>query len=74
MDSPEIQRSLGRIEGQLETLAEEIRQHFKDDKTNFAAVESDIKKLERKVYYASGFVGALVFLIQNFKAYLFPSG
>ena len=74
MDENEIQRSLGRLEGKLDSLLLEIKQHFIDDKTNFNALDSRIQKVERKIYYASGIVGTCVFILQHFKSYIFPSG
>lgn len=70
----EVQRSLGRLEGKLDTLITSINQHFLDDKKAFSDLETRIQKVEKKVWYASGFVAAFAFLIQNFKSYIFPSG
>jgi hypothetical protein len=70
----EIQRSLGRLEGKLDSLITEIKQHFEDDKKNFSSIDTRIQKVEKKIYYASGFVAALIFIIQQFRSYIFPSG
>jgi hypothetical protein len=70
----EIQRSLGRLEGKLDSLILEIKQHFEDDKKNFSSIDTRVQKLEKKVWYASGFVAAIAFIIQNFKSYFLPSG
>ena len=74
MDDNEIQRSLGRVEGKLDLLLTEIKTHFEDDKTNFSSIDTRIQKVEKKIYYASGFVAALAFILQQFKSYIFPSG
>jgi hypothetical protein len=70
----EIHRSLGRLEGKLDILITEIKQHFEDDKKNFSSIDTRIQKVEKKIYYASGFVAALAFILQQFKSYIFPSG
>jgi hypothetical protein len=74
MAGDEIQRSLGRLEGKLDILITEIKQHFEDDKKNFSSIDTRIQKVEKKIYYASGFVAAIAFIIQHFKSYIFPSG
>ena len=70
----EIQRYLGRVEGKLDLLLTEIKTHFEDDKQNFSSIDTRIQKVEKKIYYASGFVAALAFILQQFKSYIFPSG
>ena len=74
MGNDEIQRSLGRVEGKLDLLLTEIKQHFEDDKKNFSSIDTRIQKVEKKIYYASGFVAAIAFIIHHFKSYIFPSG
>jgi hypothetical protein len=75
MDTKEdIQRSLGRLEGKLDILITEIKQHFEDDQNNFSSIDTRFQSVEKKIYYASGFVAAIVFISQQFKSYLFPSG
>ena len=57
------QRSLGRIEGKLDSLLDEIKRHFDDDHKNFARLDARIGRVQSKVNYFSGawaVVGAAV--------------
>jgi len=74
MDDNEIQHSLGRVEGKLDSLIAEIKTHSEDDKANFTNLDTRIQKVEKKIYYASGFAAATAFIAQHFKSYIFPSG
>jgi hypothetical protein len=62
----EIQRSLGRLEGKLDSLIAEIKQYFEDDKANFSSIDTGIQKVEKKVYYDFGLIAAIAFIIQHF--------
>lgn len=55
----ELQRSLGRIEGQLAELNKAILAHFQDDERNFHAVRQDVSGLQKKFWFASG-AGAML--------------
>jgi len=62
----EVQRSLGRIEGQLDGIAKMLKQHFEDDRRNFEAVDKRMGELGRslgnvkkKIWFGSGFSAAL---------------
>jgi hypothetical protein len=55
MGNDEIQRSLRRLEGTLDSLISEIK-HFEDDKKSFSSIDTRIQKVEKKICYASGFV------------------
>ena len=66
--SDEIQRTLGRIEGQLltnssvlEGLNEKLGRHFDDDREFQTSVSDRLGKIEKKVWWFSG-VGAAVAL------------
>jgi len=65
--SDEDQRSLGRIEGTLDSITGELRnirefliRHEHEDRTQFAEVKSDIAKINKKVLFGSGAVATLV--------------
>ena len=68
--SDEIQRTLGRIEGQLlsnssvlEAMNERIGQHFEDDNKFHEAITERIGKVEKKVWWATGALATCTFLV-----------
>jgi hypothetical protein len=68
----EIQRSLGRVEGKLDQIITGMASHESLDKDRFADANIEIQMLdkrvaglERKVWYASGVVGVLVFALSH---------
>lgn len=63
----EIQRSLGRIEGKLDSLSLSFMEHSKDDKEEFAAIKLRTAILEKKFYAAIGAL-TLVLAVPSFFA------
>jgi len=68
--SDEEQRSLGRIEGSLDSITGELRQirefmirHEHEDRTQFAEVKSDIAKINKKVLFGSGAVATMISVV-----------
>ena len=68
--SDEIQRALGRIEGQLITnssvldeLNEKLGRHFDDDRTFQADIIDRVGKVEKKVWWATGALAACTFIV-----------
>lgn len=61
--APPLERSLGRVEGKIDSLLEALKEHFEDDRENFSAMEKRIAGIEHKVYWFSGAwatVGAVI--------------
>lgn len=61
----EIQRTLGRIEGQLQSINTSFVQHMSDDAANFKEIKLGFSVMERKVYTWSGFIIALGFALTH---------
>lgn len=55
----ELERSLGRIEGKLDSLTDMMGQHFEDDKTSFSEIRHDVNKINKKMIFGSGFIAAI---------------
>ena len=55
----DIQRSLGRIEGKLDSLTETLKAHTADDAVNFIHLEKQQYQLQRVLWMA---VGVITFL------------
>lgn len=55
----DIQRSLGRLEGKVDSLIMQLTEHIKKDEVHWEKVS----KLERKVMYAAGIVATITFFI-----------
>jgi len=55
----ELQRSLGRLEGKVDSLIMQLTEHIKKDENAWAKVNA----LEKKVMYAAGAVGMITFLV-----------
>ena len=54
-----IQRSLGRLEGKVDSLIMQLTEHIKKDETAWAK----IVHIEKKQMWAAGVVATIVFLI-----------
>jgi hypothetical protein len=54
-----IQRSLGRIEGKLDSLVFALTEHTKDDALNFSIVDRQIDSLQRLTWMALGVISFL---------------
>lgn len=61
----EIQRSLGRIEGQLVSLNSSFMQHMQDDAANFKEIKLNQGIINKKQYTFSGILIALMFMITH---------
>lgn len=59
----DIQRSLGRIEGKLDSLGISFVQHARDDKDEFSIIKLRVATLEKKFW---SFAGALTLLLSIF--------
>lgn len=46
----DIQRSLGRVEGKLDSLRQDILRHFEDDKENFGSLQTRLRDVENNVH------------------------
>lgn len=55
----ELQRSLGRLEGKVDSLIMQLTEHIKKDEVSWEKVT----KLEKKVMYAAGIVATVTFFI-----------
>jgi hypothetical protein len=66
----EIQRSLGRIEGHLQSLGNTFTQHIQDDAANFKEIKLNLSNMQRKIYTYSGFIIAIGFAITHSKELL----
>jgi len=54
----DLQRSLGRLEGKVDSLIMQLTEHIKKDEVSW----DKVTKLEKKVMYAAGVVGMISFL------------
>lgn len=63
VDSPELYRSLGRIEGKLDSLASSFVAHLQEDASSFKEVKLRISNLEYKLVACIGALGVLGFLL-----------
>lgn len=61
----EIQRSLGRIEGQLQSLNAAFMQHMQDDAANFKELKLTQGITQKKLYTFSGMLIAVVFILTH---------
>lgn len=68
--STEIQRSLGRIEGQLQSIGTTFTQHIQDDASNFKEIKMGLSVMQKKIYTYSGFIIALGFALTHSKELL----
>lgn len=55
----ELQRSLGRLEGKVDSLIMQLTEHIKKDELAW----DKVTRLEKKVMYAAGIVATIVFFI-----------
>lgn len=55
----ELQRSLGRLEGKVDSLIMQLTEHIKKDEHAW----DKVTRLEKKVMYAAGIVATIVFFI-----------
>jgi hypothetical protein len=62
-ESAQIERSLGRIEGQLQSLNIAFMQHMQDDAANFKELKLNQGITQRKLYIFSGMLIAVMFMI-----------
>lgn len=60
-----IQRSLGRIEGQLSAISSSFIQHMQDDASNFKEVKLNINTLQKKLWTFGGIFLCLGFLLTH---------
>jgi hypothetical protein len=56
---PEVQRSLGRIEGKLDSISVALNGHFVDDNVRFGDLEKELRKLQQNKWFNSGFAAAI---------------
>lgn len=66
----EIQRTLGRIEGQLQSIGQTFTQHIQDDAANFKEIKLGLSVMQKKIYTYSGFIIAIGFLLTHSKELL----
>ncbi len=66
----EIQRSLGRIEGQLQSIGNTFTQHIQDDAANFKEIKLGLSVMQKKIYTYSGFIIAIGFALTHSKELL----
>lgn len=59
LDNANIQRSLGRIEGKLDALGNNLVNHTKEDYYNFEALNKQIDTLQRLNWMALGIIAFL---------------
>lgn len=63
----EVQRTLGRIESKLDSLADTFEQHIRDDKDNFKGLDLRVSTVEKKLYTAAGALALLYGVVTWFK-------
>lgn len=61
----EIQRSLGRIEGQLQAINTAFIQHMQDDASNFKELKLSQGITQKKLYTFSGMLIAIAFVLTH---------
>ena len=61
----EIQRSLGRIEGQLQSINTSFTQHMSDDASNFKEIKLGLSVMQKKIYTWSGIIIAVGFFLTH---------
>ena len=68
--SDEIQRTLGRIEGKLqsnssvlEAMSDKMSRHFDEDREFQTAIVDRVGKVEKKVWWATGALAACTFIV-----------
>lgn len=57
--SDDLNRSIGRLEGKVDSLIMQLTEHIKKDEVSWDRVT----KLEKKVMYAAGIVATITFFI-----------
>ena len=62
----DIQRSLGRIEGQLMAINTSFVQHMQDDAANFKELKLSQGVTQKKLYTFSGAIIASMFILTHF--------
>lgn len=74
----EIQRSLGRVEGKIDQIISGMDNHELRDNSRFEEVNRRIilladrqRSMEKKIWYASGVVGVLMFALAHFPFNMF---
>ena len=60
--SDEIIPLLYRLDGKLDSLTEEVRRHFQDDKEDFADIRGSLKAVEKKTWWLTGIVASIGFI------------
>lgn len=63
----ELERSLGRIEGKLDSLADAVLEHVRDDKEAFSELKTRVSIMEKKMYTFLGAVGLIIGIFQYYK-------
>jgi hypothetical protein len=58
-DHMDIQRSLGRIEGKLDSLVYTLAAHTAEDTSNFMTIEKQMDQLQRLVWMGMGVIAFL---------------
>jgi len=61
----EIQRTLGRIEGQLNSISTTFVQHMQDDAANFKEIKLGLSIMQKKIYTWSGIIIAVGFFLTH---------
>ena len=56
----DVQRSLGRIEGKLDSLLDRLDAHTADDAENFKEIRAAVSVIQNKVQFWSGGIALLV--------------
>jgi hypothetical protein len=67
--SSEIQRSLGRIEGKLDSLTNSLTAHTLEDHSNFNGIDKQISGIQNKIWMAMGAAAIIGFSIPPAIAY-----
>lgn len=62
-ETPELYRSLGRIEGKLDSLATSFGSHLQDDAASFKEVKMRMSSMEYKLVAFIGGLGVIGFLL-----------
>lgn len=70
IESAQIERSLGRIEGQLQSINVSFMQHMQDDAANFKELKLNQGVTQKKLYTFSGMMIAVMFMITHADKFL----